>query len=158
MSRNKKRFCKYCGCEIDSDKKICTGCGHTFFHIKKVPIVAILLILCITFGSISVYLYISNRSLQNELSYNKELVSKQRKTIENNAANYEKNYDQLLVIKGKYEMMLNRYKNDFAYVVANGVKYHTYDCTFIENSKSDIYCGTIQELREQGYSECSVCY
>lgn len=154
MSKVKKRFCKYCGSEIDSKEKICTGCGHSFFSYRKLPISIFLLLFCLVLGGTCIYLYVENQKLQEEVKYNKELIE----VFNKRAADY---YDQILSMKEEQKeerKLLNIYKNDFAYVTATGNKYHTYDCSYIQSSNTNIYIDTIQTLRQQGYSECNECY
>ncbi|MCI8589716.1 MAG: hypothetical protein HFE77_03280 [Clostridiales bacterium] len=50
--KSTKRFCKQCGSEIDSNTKICAGCGKHYFRtknvLKKIPVIVLSLLLCVS--------------------------------------------------------------------------------------------------------------
>lgn len=60
-TKEKIRYCKYCGGQIDSNHK-CTSCGKQYISFKTVYIITVT-ILCILFASCTLYLKISNEHL-----------------------------------------------------------------------------------------------
>lgn len=171
MSKDKKRFCKYCGNEIDPKEKVCTGCGKKFFNIKvffsKITIIILLICLLVSVASNIIFIKRISEYQAEIVNLSEELfkVEANLKTKETSLNTLHDSYKKLESEKKntfkeflEATYLLGDYQNDFAYVTSAGSKYHKRDCTFIKSATSTIYCGTIIDLTRQGYKACSECY
>ena len=167
MNKEKIRFCKYCGSEINMEEKICTGCGKQFFSAKKSIIPAFKFCFVLMFiASIIVNIwfffnYKEVESLKSELFQLEAERDAARTSLDNMKKLYdklEKDYKASEDKRIKYTNLYMQYKIDCAYITATGEKYHTYDCAYIQNCNTKIYVDTIYDLKKQGYYQCSECY
>ena len=167
MSKEKIRFCKYCGSEIDINEKICTGCGKEFFSVKRsiLPAFKILLslafIISIVINVWLLFYYMDTTDLKSELFQLEAERDAARTSLNNLKGLYndlEKDYKTSENERIKYASLYMAYKNDFAYITATGEKYHAYDCTYIQKCNTEIYVDAIYDLKKQGYYQCSECY
>lgn len=174
MKKEKIRFCKYCGGQIDMNQKQCTSCGKKFFKASRIIslrvlcIVELVAILLLTYTSIYWY-YFYRINYRNAKEYYEiiKTQSQEIETLELKNSEYIKadkilidEYDKLQI---EYEKTvidsigLDAYQEDFAYYTNTGSKYHKLSCSYLKNS-STLYGDNINSLKAFGYSPCELCY
>ena len=147
-----KKFCKYCGAEINADTKKCTGCGKQYFHLPKLHkhtvIIAIVMILVISLTGLNIYQYINNKNeqiiLQQNISSLKDSIGIKDTQIENQINTIER-------MSSEYY-----FYHYYAVIVQRGVtNYHRYGCSRIDYSYFWIY--NREAAIAKGYDPCPVC-
>lgn len=167
-----KRFCKYCGGELDSNKK-CTKCGKQFFHlstpkVRKRRILTIMLVL-IAICSIAVaFTYYNNYAVvvaslnaskeeYEQLATDYESLVKLYHTREDALKMWQedcKTYQEMHKEQKEIADYWNRYG---AITTPSGKKYHKYGCQHLVNAK-EVYLWTIWDVKDNGYKPCETCY
>lgn len=165
---NKITYCKYCGCEIDKNKK-CTGCGKQYFKFPKLHtvitclLVFALIIVCISwYGLEEMYYNVVAENTEIKSSYNELKTKYEEKQDELNEI--ESQRDKFKESNEHYQSLLSEYRetaqfwNKYgAIITETGTKYHTYNCQYISGI-SDKYVMTIWEAEDAGYTPCSKCH
>lgn len=145
----KKRFCKYCGGEIDPSAKKCLSCGKQFFHFSKTKVLVSIIALLIVVGVGGFCGYKAYTKAVNEeiFSYAMDALNNQQFSL---ALSY---LDQLPSPETKYP-------DEYAYAKA-GVLYEEEDYlaaynafNSLENPPTEI----IKNLRSRIYSEGKKAY
>ena len=141
-----KRFCRYCGSEIDPETKKCFGCGKQYFHLPKpnkyTAIIVIAVILIVSLAGLNIYQYINNKNeqalLENQLNVANQDLSETRDLIRSWRDEYN-------------------FYHDRAVLVQDGVtNYHNYGCPRLDYTKwITIY--DFLSARARGYDPCSTC-
>lgn len=132
----KKRYCKFCGNEIEPSTKKCTGCGKQYFNFKKMirriaPAVLIISLICNVILSVMLY-----QNHEQIIELDDELQ-----------AQYEKAEDN--------EEKAQYLDNNIVFTTASGESYHSYGCQYIQGRYKFIWF--IADAVREGYKPCSVC-
>lgn len=133
----KKRFCKYCGQEIDQITKKCTGCGKQYFVFKRLfrPAFYCLLIVSII-ANIVMGIVIS------DYKYEYEITSKDLEEAKGKAESYREKAGYL--------------DNHIAFTTDNGTRYHMYSCWHLKDNHDNMW--TVEEVKRAGYQKCLDCH
>lgn len=146
----KHTYCKRCGNLINNKTKKCEGCGKQYFHLPKVTLVRVLLVLLIVgLTGANVYQYIEK---QNSDLFYQNKISDTEKTL----AEYRSNWFDAEVEKGKYQSELSFWNGSAVICTTTGTKYHHYGCEHLKDVKS-IYIYNVENAKAQGYTPCLDC-
>lgn len=149
-NNRKRRFCKFCGSEIDQNTKKCTGCGKQFFLLKRIyknAALIILIVLNIIIITLFVFLDIEYRDTKELLEINRDAVQKHLSTIKELN---DENFDLSKKADFLDEHICFTTKTD------SGYRYHKYGCYHLDNR--DTYYWFIEDARREGYTACLDCY
>lgn len=137
MSHSKKRYCKYCGHEIDLATKKCSGCGKQYFSFKRIffPICVIFLIASIA-GNIALGIMIS------DYQYNYEIA--------------QLSYESSKKLVDSYRNKAFYLDNNIVFTTPSGAKYHKYDCWHLDGNHQNMW--SISEAENAGYEKCLDCH
>lgn len=144
----KVRFCKFCGGQIDTQTKKCSGCGKQYFKGIKfnrfLTTVLILSLLIISSIILNIVQIVKINELNADIEYYTQKSSEQQTriaTLEKNIKERNNDLDFYL----KYAVIVND----------NSKKYHAHGCNDLEDSSFRIY--NISQAKNLGYSACSKC-
>ena len=140
--QSKKRFCKYCGNEINPDTKQCTGCQKQYFRgfkARKILFCFITVILLLS----NIILLVNLHNTQKDRDYwlnvytdSKRVLSERLKTASD---------------------ALSFYNNQVALISDDNTKtYHKYGCKNFDDSSFRVY--KTELAKEKGYTECPACH
>ncbi|MBP3360057.1 MAG: hypothetical protein J6N52_04325 [Clostridia bacterium] len=151
------RHCKYCGGILDINN-VCTSCGHRFFKFSAA--VFAIVFLTIMLATVSISAAVKLYTLNKEVKEYKYLYEKKKETISKSKEQTKELNTQIEQLKEKNKGL--QYKVDFldnriAIVVDNGEKYHTYDCTHVQNCKT-FWAYNIEAAEAKGYEPCQKCH
>lgn len=137
INHSKKRYCKYCGQEIDQSTKKCTGCGKQYFVFKRLfrPAFYCLLIVSII-ANIVMGIVIS------DYKYEYEITSKDLEEAKGKAESYREKAGYL--------------DNHIAFTTDNGTRYHMYSCWHLKDNHDNMW--TVEEVKRAGYQKCLDCH
>lgn len=135
-SQKRKRYCKFCGNEIDPITKKCAGCGKQYFNFKKmikciVPVILIISLICNVILSVMLY-----QNHQQIIELKDELQEQYEKAEDNEE-------------KAQY------LDEHVVFTTASGAAYHSYGCQYIQGRYKFVWF--IEEAIREGYTPCSVC-
>ncbi|MBQ9097039.1 MAG: zinc ribbon domain-containing protein [Clostridia bacterium] len=152
LKENKKvkiRFCKFCGGQIDSQTKKCTGCGKQYFKgIKFNKFLTAVLILVVAL-LVSIILNIVQFVKIDSLNGYKQYYMERGLHYQSEIADLRKE------IKDKNNK-LNFYEKYAVIVPDDGSKkYHIYGCDDLDTSSFWIY--NYNAAEQEGYYACSKC-
>lgn len=145
----KMKYCKHCGGALDYDKQ-CTECGKQYFRFNKSAFAILLLSIALTcsvsFGFIKIY------KLQHEIGICETSISRKKDKISSLEAEIEELKEKNNDLQGKANFL----DNYIVFVVDNGEKYHSYNCTHFKNCKT-YRAYNIEAAKSKGYEPCKVC-
>lgn len=147
MKERKIVYCKYCGGELDENRK-CTKCGKQFLNIKLKTCFTYLLLMIVGFLAYKNYYLTQKCNNLEEINYFMKLdydeVSQQ--------------YEELSNEVEKYSSALKLLETHSAVTVPSDIKhYHTFDCSSVQNEPV-INVGTIIGYIAHGYEPCPLCH
>lgn len=136
------RYCKYCGSAIDSNKK-CTGCGKQYFRLPRInvhyAIIAFLILVIVALLYECAILNTRNAQLANGDIW----FIKDQQTYKEQCDWYQNVLDNMGI----------------AFVFDDGYYWHRPNCEKVaEHPNLQLYSGTIEEFKDEGYEECPLCY
>lgn len=137
---SKNRFCRLCGCKIDSKTKICSGCGKKYFKgINKNFVIIIILSALLVISSVCNFLqYEENNDLASSISILNDEIDE---------------YKDLIIVGDYYQYFTDTY---VACVDEGSEQYHTPLCSEFERENFMIYnVGLAESL---GYTPCPHCH
>lgn len=138
----KPKFCKYCGGTIDENKK-CTGCGKQYFRLPRInvhyAIIAFLILVIVALLYECAILNTRNAQLANGDIW----FIKDQQTYKEQCDWYQNVLDNMGI----------------AFVFDDGYYWHRPNCEKVaEHPNLQLYSGTIEEFKDEGYEECPLCY
>ncbi len=143
----KKKFCKYCGGEIDGNRK-CSKCGKQYFTWRTSHfIIAIMICASLILGYYCYSYYEMYQDVRGEVAYQTSLARSRGNLI-----------DDLNKQISEQKNMISNYEKWVAFRTEAGEKYHKYDCYIITNNDGKIYYDTIYNLERLGYEPCKHCH
>lgn len=159
----KKRFCKYCGGEIDSNKK-CTKCGKQFFHLPRISFLKTFL--CILFFAIALlssvtaatfYIECQNISAKLETAQT-EISSLKQQRSQQKAKNViaTKELEKYKTMYLEQKTIADYWQKYMSIITESEDKYHKCTCPYIQNSNWTR--GSTLVWMVEGYEPCSFCY
>lgn len=105
MKKEKIRYCKYCGSLIESESKICSGCGKEYFNIKKFGKAHILVFFALVIVSVSSSFFaIANGARCKNLQAKADFIDSHLAFVTNTGEKYHK-YDCFHIEGREYEYM-----------------------------------------------------
>lgn len=164
------KFCKYCGNEIDSATKKCSGCGKQYFKLAKNTFFIIsTVILAIAVIVMSCVIYTNNKTIalyQDRIGQwqeaNEKLteychVYKQREKMKQDKIDSLTNegYDLAQMVYD-ITMELNSYHSLVAIFTETGEKYHKASCSHVRNRM--VIVAPVEWAKDNGLEPCKDCY
>lgn len=141
----KKKYCKKCGSEIDQKTKKCTGCGKQYFHLPKITVLNIVLIvLLVCLFGLNVYQYWRSTELTKDL--------------EKANANYSEiisQYGELYESNKAAELENSFWESHAVICTSEGKKYHCYGCSHLDDRECTVY--SYEMAKRLGYEPCLDC-
>ena len=153
MKERKIVYCKYCGGELDENRK-CTKCGKQFFHIKSKSVFMSFMIIVIL-----VLLY-KNYSLEKSYEKLKEINYFVNIDYEDMSEQYDILSEELDYYKGEAEACFDIFDDMGIVFHLKGEKfYHKASCNKIQNNTTKtVFYDNIDVLERKGYKKCPDCY
>lgn len=130
-------YCPKCGRLLDSDKQL-MECNKQHSRISKLIIKPYFIIITV----LAIALIISGCKYYS--------LKQQYQALENNTPNYKRAY-----------LQSNKVLNDMniAFVFEHGYFWHNLTCEkILENPDSELFYDTIDDLKEDGYEKCPLCW
>lgn len=178
----KDRFCKYCGCPIDSATKKCTGCGKQFFKLPTVKRSVLgkvcVVLLCVALLGFMIwcgYLNEVNKQMSLQLADQSSSIQSLEKTLEENSKTIEtlnqklsaakKSLKQLQIdyddLESKADDIREKVRFYDRYVVfvleEKPGLYHKYGCPYMKYLSYSFYVYDIDVAKQLGYTQCTMC-
>ena len=153
MKQNKITYCKYCGGELDENKK-CKNCGKQYLNIKLKSLFTYFLIISVLF------LIYKDYSLQKERDHYKEYYYFSNIDYEEMSEQNEELAKELDYYKRENEALFNVLDDmEIAFAIDGTKYYHKGTCEKIQNNAvKDIQYNTINNFLLKGYKPCPDCY
>lgn len=133
-----KRYCKFCGNEIEPITKKCTGCGKQYFNKKifyRIIYKLFLLLSLIVIGFLITVCYQQNKQIT---------------ALKQNLDSEQERIDEL-------ETTIEYLDNHLVFTTPSGYAFHHLDCPYIQGKTLTPWSSTLQAVSE-GYSPCTRCF
>ncbi len=147
---SKNRFCRLCGSKIDSETKICSGCGKKYFKGITLNKNSVTIILLSLFLAISLFLNILQIVYINDVNFVNEYLTESVDELEG----------EIIVLQDELykSQKLADFVDDYiAFVEDDGTKYyHKFDCSDFKGKSFLVY--NIKAAEEKGYKPCPNCH
>ena len=145
----KIKYCKECGSKIDGKTKKCTGCGKQYFHLPKVTVLRIIMIVIVLgLVGLNVYQYIERNQTVTELNEKLSRMIEYKDDLNDRCNDYS---SQLSSLQNK----LNFWNNNAVICTTAGKKYHNYGCGHLEGRS--FYIFNTEYAEYLGYTPCLDC-
>ena len=146
--KKKKRFCRYCGSELDIQTKKCPGCGKQYFHLPKIKKQSALIIcggaLILILAGLNVYQYIDNKNesalLENQLSSVRQELSRTYDVLSSWRDEYNFHHDRAVLVQQE--------SSDY---------YHYYGCSCLDYTKWITILDIFTAIKYLDLDPCPVC-
>lgn len=145
--QGKKRYCRQCGHLVDSETKVCTGCGKKYFKFNKLAAIAVILsIVIVAVSTLCAVEFIYIRNLEWELYYDELTIESLNNKKLDLEAEIKKN-DSKLAFYDSYVVVLPD----------DGTNtYHKYGCSNLNTSKG-VWILSNGAAAKEGYTKCTHC-
>lgn len=154
---SQRRFCSRCGSMIDSETKVCTGCGRQYFRgIRFHKYTATIIVLALSIIAVSIFCIMQHaetQELQGTISVlNREI--KDRDLLIKQLANQIEHGD----VEENSDWKKIQFFDRYAEIVSNdGTNiYHKYGCSVLDTSKGFWIINTGEAQKD--YRECPYCH
>lgn len=166
-AKGKVQKCPKCGALLSKKEKICSICGEAMPKKPrgaKAAIISMSVVICLLLCS-TVYfmleMFEGNRAidkLNEEITSYSEVIEKLNSELAaqtRRADSWSKDYRELKEDYDKVYWEMSFF-HDYAVIVGNGNRYHSYGCPYLDKSDG-FYIFNIENARYQGYRPCSHC-
>ena len=146
----KKKYCSRCGSLIDSETKVCTGCGKRYFKgIRFSKVSAVIMLVALVLVA-SIILNVVQFIDRNEIIEQKDYWERRADALQ------ERLMDATSELWSSQQ--LSNFVNNYVVFIENdGTNlYHKFACSKFKGSSFWVY--NINQAQQKGYSECSQCH
>lgn len=133
-----RRYCKFCGNEIDPLTKRCNNCGKQYFNKKS-----FLRVFCKLFLLLLIFLAIFLAVLCYRQSREIDALKQDLDSVQERAR--------------ELESTINRLDNRLVFTTPSGYAFHHIDCPYIQGKDIEPWSSILQATSE-GYTPCSRCF
>lgn len=162
IPNKKKRYCKICGAQIDSESKTCTGCGKHYFRNplkrinKKIALLIAAVLLFVSLAGLNIYQYARFEkeyvNFETELAAREQKITEQEQQIADLNETIHTDKIRILQLHEANQFM----ENYVAIVPDNGTgEFHKFGCEDLNLAFSKLYY--IEDAIEYGYIPCIKC-
>lgn len=166
-AKGKVQKCQKCGALLGKKEKVCFICGEAMPkqpHGAKAAIISMSVVICLLLCS-TVYfmleMFEGNRAidkLNEEITSYSEVIEKLNSELSaqtRRAESWSKDYRELKEDYDKVHREMSFF-HDYAVIVGNGNRYHSYGCSYLDRS-AGFYIFNRENARYQGYRPCPHC-
>ena len=146
------KYCSRCGSSIDSETKLCTGCGRQYFRWPKNNrlLVTLLSVLVVLLSVLCVTQPIRMQELQHRIEFLDEQITLKQKKIDKLEDKVEK------LNLGQEELLF--YQQHAVIVGDDGTnKYHKYGCPILDGTET-FWIYNTEAAKSKGKKECTTCH
>lgn len=154
----KIKYCSKCGSVIDTETKVCTGCGKKYFMGIKLNKFSIPVFVLSILLSASIVMNFIQYNEINNLSIQEDDLRMKVSGYISQVTNLENEVSNLKDEKRENSSKLRFFDNYAAIVGDDGTKkYHKYDCSSLDTSDG-FWIFNIEAAEQKGYYACPRCH
>lgn len=149
-TKTKTKYCSKCGSLIDSETKVCTGCGKQYFRgfkLNKFSVTVIILAIALLISAIfNIYQYSELDYYMGRETYLEDRVSSLEDEVSDLESESWENFAK------------NNFFDEYAEIIGDDGTdvYHKYGCSRLDTSDGFWILNT--DAAKQQYSKCPVCH
>lgn len=162
VKAKKKRYCKECGSQIDSETKKCTGCGKQYFRFRiRNAITVVLLVSSLAIAVISTYNAYQYKNQIEQYKIQESVLNEKIDELEKyreSSYNLQQRIDDYQKETRKLKSKVWFYDKHIVFVNSDDIyTYHKYDCVFFFYSNSNFSAYDTEAAKNRGIRPCIYC-